>query len=176
MKKMVWMLAFALGCALSVSAQQADRTEMIRKQTDRIVQRYGLNTEQANKLLKLNEEYADKMGGPLMGREGRRGGPGNGMRPQRPDGQEPQASPDGQAPQVRPDGQAPRGERPELTDEQKARMQARRQEMETARKDYDKQVKKIMTRKQYKAYRKDREEMEQRMREGRGDRRPAPQQ
>ena len=50
MKKMVWMLAFALGCALSVSAQQADISRKLKA---------GVSPEEAvqlmTRLTRLNE-------------------------------------------------------------------------------------------------------------------------
>ena len=42
--------------------RQVDRTEMIKQRTDNTVQKYGLNEDQAAKLLALNTKYADKIG------------------------------------------------------------------------------------------------------------------
>ena len=39
--------------------RQFDRTEMIKNRTDDAVKKYGLNEEQAAKLLELNTKYAD---------------------------------------------------------------------------------------------------------------------
>ena len=40
---------------------QFDRNEMVKHQTEQIVKQYGLNEEQAAKLLDLNTRYAEKM-------------------------------------------------------------------------------------------------------------------
>ena len=42
--------------------QGFDRTEMIQRRTDGVVQKYGLNEEQAKQLLSLNTKFADMMG------------------------------------------------------------------------------------------------------------------
>ena len=41
--------------------ERPNKTEMIKKRTDNMVQKYGLNEAQATKLLELNTKYADKM-------------------------------------------------------------------------------------------------------------------
>ena len=54
---------------------RVDRTEMLKRRTDDAVKKYGLNEEQAAKLLQLNTKYADTMGRRMGGqRGGRRGG------------------------------------------------------------------------------------------------------
>ena len=114
--------------------RQFDRTEMLKKRTDETVKKYGLNEEQAAKLLELNTKYADKMGqGMGAPRGGRRGaGPGfNGNRQQ--------------------------GQRPELTEEQKQNMEKQRQERQEAMKQYADELQTIMTPDQYKAYKADAE-------------------
>lgn len=126
---------------------QFDRTEMIKRRTDDAVKKYNLNEEQAKQLLELNTKYADRMG-PRMGgpRGSRRGGGRPGMRSdQKTDGNT-QASP-----QQRPEG----GQRPELTEEQKARMEEMRKQMEETRKAYDAEMEKILTPEQFKAYQED---------------------
>lgn len=87
---------------------QFDRNEMVKHQTEQIVKQYGLNEEQAAKLLDLNTRYAEKM----MPMGGRRFDP-NGRRPEgmRPNGRRPEG--------MRPNGrisrrdslQAPRADR-----------------------------------------------------------------
>lgn len=78
MKKMILALVvvFAMGnVAMAQEEQQkcgkkCDKTEMIKKRTEKMVKQYNLTDQQAAKLLKLNEDYADKlpamrpMGGP----------------------------------------------------------------------------------------------------------------
>ena len=87
MKKMMFTLAAALMMSAAAFAQgngggqrpQMDRDQMIKMRTDRTVERYKLNEEQAKQLLELNTKYADtqafgsRRGGGRMG-GGRRGG------------------------------------------------------------------------------------------------------
>ena len=59
-----------------------DKAEMVRCQTQRMVEKYGLNEEQAARLQALNEEYAGKLPKPGMRGPGMRPGPGkHGPRP-----------------------------------------------------------------------------------------------
>ena len=125
--------------------QQMDRTEMIKQRTDNAVQKYGLSSEQAAKLLELNTKYADTMG-PGMGMGGRRGGGQGGAQRPRPNfggGQ----------------GGAQQGQRPEMTEEMRAQMEKMRKEREESQKKYDEELQTIMTPDQYKAYKADQEEM-----------------
>ena len=84
-----------------------DKTEMVKHRTDETVKQYSLNADQADKLLKLNMEYADKMGPGPRGPRGPHHGGRPGMRPkpeQKPDaetGATPQAPKDGQKRQSR---------------------------------------------------------------------------
>ena len=126
--------------------RQFDRTEMIKQRTDNAVQKYGLNEDQAAKLLSLNTKFADQMG-PGMGRGGRRGGgQGGGMRPRPGFGGN-----DGQGFQ--------QGQRPEMTEEMRAQMEKMRKDREEAQKKYDEELQTILTPDQYKAYQADQEEM-----------------
>lgn len=140
MKRTIMALAVALSVGTTAMAQddsnkerKFDKTEMIQKMTDRTVKQYGLDDEQAAKLLKLNTEYADKMR-PMGGPGGGPGGP-RGMRPGGEDDQE----------------------RPELTDEQKAEMETRMKEMKANREAYQKELEGIMTADQFKSYQADQE-------------------
>lgn len=129
-----------------------DKTEMVRCKTQRMVEKYGLNEDQAARLQALNEEYAGKLPTPGMHGPGMRPGPGGHGKGFLPD-----------------EGFKPKeGERPQMTEEQKAArkaaMEKRREEMkkifeerEKAQAEYDAALKKILTRKQFKAYMKDRE-------------------
>ena len=149
MKKMI----LALVAVMTMTAAQAqgdnkqgkgerkfDKTEMIKKRTDDAVKKYGLSEEQAAKLLQLNTKYADKMG------PGRGGRGGRGMRP-------------------RPDfnGNQQQGQRPELTEEMKQKMESMRKEQQETMAQYDAELQTIMSADQFKAYKAD---AEKRMREG----------
>ena len=107
---------------------QMDRTEMVKHRTDDTVKKYGLDSNQAAKLLELNTKYADKMGRGFGGRPGGFGG-------QR--------------------GQ--RGQRPEMTEEMKQQMEAQRKEQAEDMKHYDAELQTILTPEQYKTYKEDQE-------------------
>lgn len=78
MKKLLMMMVAALTMALTAHAQSKEgeqgegqhknRAEMVQKHTNRMVERYGLNDEQAKQLLKLNETYQGKFMGSRPGR------------------------------------------------------------------------------------------------------------
>lgn len=112
-----------------------DPKEMIQQRTDETVKKYGLNEEQAAKLLDLNTRYAEKMG-PMMG-GGPRGGKG---------GQRPQT---GERPQ-RQDGDTVKHQR-----RARPEMGGNREEMKKNFEAYDAELKTIMTEEQYNAYKKD---------------------
>ena len=163
MKKMILALV-ALMTITSVQAQddnnssrgerrRFDRTEMMKRRTDETVKKYGLNEEQAAKLLELNNKYADKMV-PAMGgaRDGRRGG----ARP---------------AFDANRGGNRQQGQRPEMTEEQKQNMEKQRAERQAAMAEYAKELEAIMTPDQYKAYKAD---MEKSMTRQQGARRGGP--
>ena len=151
-----------------------DKAEMVRCQTQRMVEKYGLNEEQAARLQALNEEYAGKLPKPGMRGPGMRPGPGkHGPRPEGGPGMGPRPE-GGPGMGPRPEGgfKPKEGERPQLTEEQKAArkaaMEKRREEMkkifeerEKAQAEYDAALKEILTRKQFKAYMKDRENRQQ---------------
>ena len=132
------------------NGQRPNPQEMIQRRTDRTVQQYGLNAEQAKQLLSLNTKYADMMT-PRFGRGQRPGGQG-GARPggnrQRPVQGDSIRQPRGQ----RPEG----GQRPEMSEQMKA---------------YNEELQKIMTPEQFKAYQADMERMRQGMGRGMGGQR-----
>lgn len=138
MKKVLVMIVAALGITMSAYAQsdnnqqgerpQMSKTEMIQKQTSRMVERYGLNDDQARQLLKLNTSYDGK----IMGMPGGRG-------PRR-DGQ--------RQPPMRRDSVA--HQRPS-----KEQMESMRKEMSAKMDAYKAEVKKIMTAEQYAKYEAD---------------------
>jgi hypothetical protein len=158
MKQIVMAVTAAFMMATAANAQdnqqrpdrRMDSSEMIQRRTDNTVKTYGLNEEQAKKLLELNKKYADKMG-PRMGgpRGGRRGGG-------------PRMRPDGQT-GASPMGGNGEGRRPEMTEEQRQQMETFRKEREEAMKQYETELQTIMTADQYKAYQAD---QQKRMQEG----------
>ena len=91
MKKLVLTMIAMVTMSLSAMAQdtaqvrrQFNPEQMAKMRTDATVQKYGLNEEQAKKLLDLNTRFADKIRpmGPMGGQ--RRGGQRmQGDRPQR---------------------------------------------------------------------------------------------
>ena len=147
MKKMMMTMIAAVLMSSAAFAQeekkceckckQPDKTEMVKHRTDRVVKKYGLNDQQAASLLELNTKYADKFGGP-RGHHGKKH-----------EGQA-DATTGATTPQPRGDKK-----RPELTEEQKAQFEARRQEMEANRKAYETELKKILTEDQFKQYEAD---------------------
>jgi hypothetical protein len=130
---------------------------MIKQRTDNTVQKYGLNEDQAAKLLSLNTKYADQIGFG-MGMGGRRGGgQGGGMRPRPNFG-----GGNGQGFQ--------QGQRPEMTEEMRAQMEKMRKDREEAQKKYDEELQTILTPEQFKTYQADQEEMRKNFGNRRGGR------
>ncbi|MCR4603771.1 MAG: DUF4890 domain-containing protein [Prevotella sp.] len=163
MKKIVLAIAAAIMMSANVMAQeeqkqerqprQFDRTEMIKNQTNQMIQEYGLNEEQGKKLLELNTNFSDKM--PMMGRGfgGPRGqrGQAQGQRPQR-------------------DENATQGERPQRENgaqggQQRPRMN--REEMMKNMEAYNKGLEDIMSAEQFQKYK---DNMQKRMQRPRGNR------
>lgn len=155
MKKMMMTMIAAVLMSSAAFAQeekkceckckQPDKTEMVKHRTDRVVKKYGLNDQQAASLLELNTKYADKFGGP-RGHHGKK----HGMRHGKKHEGQADATTGATTPQPRGDKK-----RPELTEEQKAQFEARRQEMEANRKAYETELKKILTDDQFKQYEAD---------------------
>lgn len=152
MKKTILAIAAAVMMSATVVAQDdkqqsvrrnrgpVDQTEMIQKRTDETVKAYGLNEEQAAKLLELNKQYAGKMR-PGFGRQG-----GPRERFARPDSMR------GERPMNR--------ERMRNSDQRPARPEGNRggfEEMRKTMEAYDAEIQKIMTEEQFKAYKADRE-------------------
>ena len=161
MKKLI--LAFvAMITMTSVQAQddnssrgerrRFDRTEMLKRRTDETAKKYGLNEEQAAKLLELNTKYADKIGANMGApRDGRRGNARPGFDANR-------------------DRNRQQGQRPQMTEEQRQQMEKQRAERLAAMEQYAAELQTIMTPDQFKAYQAD---MEKNMRQG-GARRGGP--
>ena len=162
MKKILMTLAAAFIMSATAFAQggfgggQFDPEQMIQMRTDRTVEQYKLNAEQAKQLLELNKKYNDR----LMGGFGRMGGGrrGGGMG---------QGGPGG-------GGFGQGGQMPELTEEQRAQMEEARKKREEAQKEYDAELEKIMTPDQFKQYQEDQKNRRQRGFGG-GQRGPRPQ-
>ena len=149
MKKTVLAIAAAVMMSATMMAQDdnqqsarrerkpVDQSEMVQKRTDATVKAYGLNQEQAAKLLELNKQYAGKMG-PRFGRPGDRPGRGgrrDSVRMERP---------------VKEGQSVDRNHRPEG---KRGGFEEMRKTMEA----YDAELQKIMTEEQFKAYKADRE-------------------
>jgi len=143
MKKMVMAMTMLLA-SMTAMAQDADnragrperrqfnQAEMIQHRTERTVQKYGLDENQAKQLQELNTKYANVLGGPRGGRGFRPGGPRQG----------------------RVDRDSMNRERPSRAD-----MEKRREEMQKEMEAYSAELKKIMNEEQFKAYQADMEKM-----------------
>lgn len=146
MKKTFFALIAAITLSTSVMAQneegrrperqQMDRTEMVKRQTERMVQEYGLNEAQAAKLQEINTSYFEKM--PRMG--GRRGGGFGGPRGQMGQRRNTDGGNDATV-------QGENNERPS-----REQMEARMKEMRANQEAYEAELKKIMTEEQFAKY------------------------
>lgn len=141
MKKMMFTLAAALMMCVAAFAQgngggqrpQMDREQMIKMRTDRTVERYKLNEEQAKQLLELNTKYADQ---PGFGGRGR-----------------------GQGGRNRMGGQGGGGQ---MTPEMQAQREEMRKQREESMNAYNAELEKILTPEQYKQYQEDQQNRGQR--------------
>ena len=164
MKKLLLTMAAAFIMSATAFAQggfgggqgQFDPEQMIQMRTDRTVEQYKLNADQAKQLLELNKKYNDRLMGGFGRIGGRRGG---GMG---------QGGPGG-------GGFGQGGQMPELTEEQRAQMEEARKKREEAQKEYDAELEKIMTPDQFKQYQEDQKNRRQRGGFGGGQRGPRPQ-
>lgn len=144
MKKLVLTMIAMVTMSLSAMAQdtaqvrrQFNPEQMAKMRTDAVVMKYGLNDDQAKKLLDLNTRFAGKIRpmGPMGGQ--RRGG-------QRMQGDRPQRmNPDSLRAQGQRRGQGQRGGG------------FNREEMQKNMEDYNNELKAILTPEQYEAYQKD---------------------
>ena len=148
---MVALLTMTAAVAQDNNSENRQRREFKKptpeEMTTRMTESLKLDDKQQKKVLELNKEYENVLGGPGMGR-----GFGRGQRGPRPDGQT-------GASQNNNNQQRP--ERPQMTEEQRAKMQ----QMMEKRQEYNKKLKEILTDDQYKTY----QEQNQR-RGGRGGR------
>lgn len=137
---MIAMVTMSLGAMAQDTAQvrrQFNPEQMAKMRTDAVVKKYGLNDDQAKKLLDLNTRFAGKI--RPMGQMGgqRRGG-------QRMQGDRPQRmNPDSLRAQGQRRGQGQRGGG------------FNREEMQKNMEDYNNELKAILTPEQYEAYQKD---------------------
>lgn len=144
MKKLVLAMIAMVTMSLSAMAQdtaqvrrQFNPEQMAKMRTDAVVKKYGLNDDQAKKLLDLNTRFAGKIRpmGPMGGQ--RRGG-------QRMQGNRPQRmNPDSLRAQGQRRGQGQRGGG------------FNREEMQKNMEAYNNELKSILTPEQYEAYQKD---------------------
>lgn len=149
MKRMILTMMAAALVSMTALAQEEkqgqrpepkfDKAEMVKHRTDETVKRYNLNSEQAKKLLELNNKYADKMW-PRPPHRGHMGGPG---RPPKDKG-------DGkcQCPKPQKDDQRPAPPKDEKRAENHKKM---KETMEA----YNAELQKIMTADQFKSYQED---------------------
>ncbi len=148
---MVALLTMTAAVAQDNNSENRQRREFKKptpeEMTTRMTESLKLDDKQQKKVLELNKEYENVLGGPGMGR-----GFGRGQRGPRPDGQT-------GASQNNNNQQRP--ERPQMTEEQRAKMQ----QMMEKRQEYDKKLKEILTEDQYKTYQE-----QNRRRGGRGGR------
>ena len=153
MKKIV-MTMVALLTMTAAMAQQSDNKERrapkkidAQEMTDCMAKELNLDDAQKAKVLALNKEYEDVIGGPGMHR-----GPRGGHHGPRPDAKK-DAKTDAQtgaSEQAQKQQAGERRQRPELTEEQKAEMKQRM----AKREEYDKKLKEILTEEQQKALQK----------------------
>ncbi len=129
------MIALAMFSVTSASAQKGDRPEKPTpaQVTERMAEQLSLTDAQKSQVLDLNTEYQDVIGDPGMGGHGCPKG-------QKPDGVSGATDNSGDASSSTASSTA-RPQRPELTDEQKAKME----EMKAKRDEYNTKLKAILT-------------------------------
>lgn len=173
MKKIALLMVAAFLMGGMAMAQQARRGDKMpnpkvraERMTERMTKEYSLNETQKKQLLEANMALVEKMGDRPMHR--------------RPDMKQGKAGCDSctyakAGKHHRKDARMgkKKGERPQLTDEQRAQkkagMEKRHEEMQTARAAYDAQLQKIMTKEQYAAYSKNMKERKDHMASGKKD-------
>lgn len=122
------------------------------KMTERMVKEYSLNDTQKAQLLQLNLAQCEKMDGRMSMHSKKAM-----KKDMKKDGKK----------DMKKDGQKNKKEAPKMTQEEREKMRA---EMKAAKENYNVQLQKIMTPDQYASYLKKQSEREQRMKEGRGQR------
>lgn len=172
MKKMIMALVAAMMMSANAMAQDndqqvrrgrkpMDQKEMIQRRTDETVKAYGLNDEQAAKLLDLNTRYADKMRPMPRGGQGRFGNRGGGFhRQDMRNAPMPDMKKDVQKPEMEKDAPKPELEeapKPEMGKDAPRQFspedaKARGEEMRKVMEAYNEELKAIMTPEQYEKY------------------------
>ena len=115
------------------------------QRTERMTKRFGLTEEQAQKVLELNKKYASTFGQSMqMGRTGNKRQPKEGMQRQGFGKRKMQQGDSTQCCKVRP----------ELTPEQKEKVEKVKAERKAQREEYRKQLDKILTKEQKEAMKK----------------------
>ena len=141
MKRFFLTMIAAAALTFAANAQQGNRPEppTPEQTTERMAQQLELTDAQKSQVLALNTEYKDVIGRPF-------GGPGMG----RPNGPRPEGGekPDGVSGATNNGNPHAQGNRPELTEEQKAKFE----EMRTKREEYNTKLKAILTADQYTKY------------------------
>ncbi len=140
MKRIILTAMIALAAfTFSASAQDGNRPEKPTPEqtTERMANQLELTDAQKSQVLSLNTEYQDVIGGPM-------GGPGRGKPNGKPNGDQATDAQSGSTTNANPP------QRPELTEEQKAKME----EMRTKREEYNTKLKAILTDDQYAKYEK----------------------
>lgn len=148
MKRFFLTMIAAAALTFAANAQQGNRPEppTPEQTTERMAQQLELTDAQKSQVLALNTEYQDVIGRPFGGPG--MGGPGMG----RPNGPRPEGGekPDGVSGATNNGNPPAQGNRPELTEEQKAKFE----EMRTKREEYNTKLKAILTDDQYAKYEK----------------------
>ena len=146
MKSFFLTMIAAAALTFAANAQQGNRPEppTPEQTTERMAQQLELTDAQKSQVLALNTEYKDVIGRPFGGPG--MGGPGMG----RPNGPRPEGGekPDGVSGATNNGNPPAQGNRPELTEEQKAKFE----EMRTKREEYNTKLKAILTDDQYAKY------------------------
>lgn len=151
MKRIAFLMValFMLGGVAMAQGHRGDHKRMTpqeraEKMTERMVKEYSLNDTQKAQLLQLNLAQCEKMDGRMS-----------------------MHSKKAMKKDMKKDGKKNRKEAPKMTQEEREKMRA---EMKAAKENYNVQLQKIMTPDQYASYLKKQSEREQRMKEGRGQR------
>lgn len=172
MKKAMMAIVAAVMMSVNMTAQSdnqaqmpqqrtMDKEQMIKERTEQMVKEYGLSEEQAEKLLALNTEYAEKLP-PMIGRapQGMRRPDPTEARPQRDDVRRQMG--DGRVQREETRRQAPDSMRTGRFRQQMGpRPGMNREEMRKVMDEYQAGVEKIFTEEQFKKYKED---MQQRRR------------
>ncbi|PTL33237.1 hypothetical protein C7120_00990 [Prevotella sp. oral taxon 376] len=150
MKRLILAIVAVFAMSGAVLAQDVDnkdgkkpdKAEMVQRHTDRMVKRYDLNDQQAKKLKKLNEEYADKLPMPGGLRPGGKGHVCPHHHMNKDDAKQPQA-----------DGTT--GATVQKCSLSKEEKDKKRNERKLAREAYDKELEKILGSEKFSEYQRD---------------------